>query len=107
MFSVAADQFLVSIHPASGGECLYQSVLGGRGEREKARPLVLIYPTVSSGCPFLVALERAGGGCPLLRPLSQGMDCIQYSTGMHNYLESPITKGKIPFNKLYTLRQPI
>ena len=31
--SVPADQFIVSIH--SGEECLYQSVLGGRGEREK------------------------------------------------------------------------
>ena len=96
MFSVAADQFLVSIHPASGGECLYQSVLGGRGEREKVRHLVRIYPSASSGCAFLMALERAGGGCPLLRSLSQGMDCLQYSTGRHNYAESHITKGMIP-----------
>ena len=36
--SVPADQFLVSIHGAGGGEALYQSVLGGRGGREKGAP---------------------------------------------------------------------
>jgi len=34
--SVPADQFIVSIH--CGEESVYQSVLGGRGEREKAAP---------------------------------------------------------------------
>ena len=37
IYSVPADQFIVSIH--CGEECVYQSVLGGRGEREKVEPL--------------------------------------------------------------------
>lgn len=36
--TVPADQFLVSIHGAGGGAALYQSVLGGRGGREKGAP---------------------------------------------------------------------
>ena len=61
--TVPADQFIVSIHPAEGGNCLYQSVLGGRGGQEKVSqasnslPLLHLL-TISPGRPLLLAVAR-------------------------------------------------
>ena len=94
-YSVPADQFIVSIH--SGEECLYQSVLGGRGEREKVGTEenlkhenglhYIAYCTLQpidnlhKGCTILLAMARQGGGLPLLCSLPKSLDRLQPSQG--------------------------
>ena len=105
--SVPADQFIVSIH--CGEECVYQSVLGGRGEREKVGKHIHIHisertyisrhppekdtenqsqstlPLVHlsyAGRPILLAVERRYRGRSLLCSLSKGVDCLQHSQGV-------------------------
>ena len=56
--SVPADQFLVTVHNTKG-DCLYQSVLGGAGERPKGAPSSWQWRVKPEDCLYCALYPRS------------------------------------------------